>query len=281
MLRRAPTVYWALLAHLPRFERRSLHLFCVGTPKSGTSSIAGIFDEHYRSAHEPLEGEFIEWIVTTNTQRDGHDWFPADSATYLQSRDRELSLEVESNHLLIHCLEDLDQTFPDAKYIFTIRDCYTWLNSVINQQIVAQSDSDTWDPIHRLQYASPAHEYDHADRKLADWGLYPVSAYFSYWAWHNRKVLDVLPPSSRITIRTGEISERLNDIADFVDVPRTTLSPRRSHANRRSDKQLHILDLVDSNFLHDQAHRYCKEIMDNIFPSIDAPSDVFDQERVG
>jgi len=43
------------------FQKRAFHAFCLGTPKSGTHSIANMF-KGYRASHEPNEVFMINLI---------------------------------------------------------------------------------------------------------------------------------------------------------------------------------------------------------------------------
>ena len=269
LLAHAPTVYWSAIPYIPRFRQRRFHAYCIGTNKSGTTSIGQLLTPHYRSAHEPHIGEFLNWVVRYDTSSTSH----IDPVTYLKGRDRELDLEMESNHLLVHCLDELYGLFPGAAYIFTIRDCYTWLNSAINQQLHAQADSDLWDPLYEIRYA-PGEEFPDEERKLAEHGLFPVRSYLRYWSWHNQTVLDIIPPDARLTLRTHEISDRLNDIADLLAIPPSTLNRRRSHANRRKKKNTHILDLVDADYLQGQVEQCGASLVKDFFPTVRHPLDV-------
>jgi len=265
-----PALYWRVCQCIPRLQPRRFQAYCIGTNKSGTHSLANLFAKHYRSAHEPLVLELIDQIAEHE-----QGTLSVSPEQYLKGRDRELYLELESNHLLIHFLDDLYRSFPDAKYIFTIRDCYSWINSAMNQQLV--NPSSKWAPIARLRYASPGCKRHKAERKLTTYGLHSVSGYFSYWTHHNRKVLHTLPADRLLIVRTHEISESLDRIADFLDIPVDTIDRTQSHSYQRKDKPLNILNVVKSRYLEEQALHFCNDIMNEFFPEIDSPKDVLSE----
>jgi len=108
--------------------------YCVGTSKSGTHSIAGIFASHYRAAHEPEVQSSIELVLATQET--------AATRETLLDRDRRLSLDLEASNLLAFIAADLVAAFPAARFVMTIRDCYAWLDSCLNHQMNASRGDD-------------------------------------------------------------------------------------------------------------------------------------------
>src|SRR5262245_60727386 len=73
---------------------RRFHAFGVGTPKSGTRSLAGLFERSFRAAHEPdVEPvvEMMDQMIHGRVDREGLERF-------FHRRDRRLRLELESSH---------------------------------------------------------------------------------------------------------------------------------------------------------------------------------------
>ncbi len=46
---------------------RAFHAYCIGTQKSGTHSIAGLFQPLYKAAHEPEHYELFQLLLATQT----------------------------------------------------------------------------------------------------------------------------------------------------------------------------------------------------------------------
>ncbi|EDN71821.1 hypothetical protein BGS_1208 [Beggiatoa sp. SS] len=42
---------------------RAFHAYCIGTQKSGTHSIAGLFQPRYQAAHEPEHYELVQLLL--------------------------------------------------------------------------------------------------------------------------------------------------------------------------------------------------------------------------
>src|SRR5436190_16002112 len=108
---------------------RRTRFYCVGTGKSGTHSVAEMFSRNVRAQHEPEALELIDKILDRHFGRITE----AEWTEWLRARDRRLALEVDSSHLNLDLLDFLLHEFPDARFLLTIRDCYSWLNSMFNQ----------------------------------------------------------------------------------------------------------------------------------------------------
>ena len=96
-------------------------LYCVGTAKSGTHSIAGIFDNKYKVAHEAESKMLINLILNYYSDRIEINKMKK----YLIDRDKRLNLDVDSSQLNFFVLKLLLELFPNSKYILTIRDPYS------------------------------------------------------------------------------------------------------------------------------------------------------------
>src|ERR1043166_1722999 len=84
---------------------RRFHAYCVGTPRSGTESMAGLFAKNYRAKNEPGARSLIYSIL--DWSRDGRGGEDLPLRDYMQTRDRRLWLEFEANHLLYYVIDNL------------------------------------------------------------------------------------------------------------------------------------------------------------------------------
>jgi len=106
--------------------------YCIGMDKTGTVSMTIMFnDKGFRTMHEPENRFLINKILAFYNGKMKKDKLVA----YIKQRDRRLSLEMEASHLNIYLLEILVNEFSNAKFILTMRDCYSWLDSQINHVI--------------------------------------------------------------------------------------------------------------------------------------------------
>src|SRR5262245_13877986 len=80
---------------------RSFHAYCIGTPKSGTHSIAEVFGTRYRVAHEPEYDLLIETILSASSGAIDHSRL----AKFVRARDKQLNLELECSHPLFYLLD--------------------------------------------------------------------------------------------------------------------------------------------------------------------------------
>ena len=115
---------------LSYFLPRKFHVFCLGAAKT------------VRLVIDHLEGKFNRDQMTK----------------LLKERDSELGLELESAHPLVYIGHSLCETFPQSKFIITIRNPYKWLGS-------------------RLSY--------HYQAKAKGWDIYR-----DYFWWKNNKLYD-------------------------------------------------------------------------------------------
>ena len=241
---------------------RRMHAFCVGTGKSGTHSLVGMFQGAYRTAHEPDAEMFIEIIAAELEGR-----MPAEAvAAWLRQRDRRLWLEMDASLLNGSVVGHLVALFPDARFILTIRDCYSWLDSFINH-IQTRKASEAWKRWRRVRYAPAELVYSRGEEVLRDNGLYPVDAYLRRWATHNKEVLGAVPPHRLLVVRTDRIGDSAPQMAEFLGIPLNTIDVGQSHLNRRT-AQAEILSRVDPGLVEQRVVEHCRELMAKYFPDI-------------
>jgi len=254
----------------PGFIRRPeprFRLYCVGLGKTGTHSVANLFKEHYRSDHE-VGAEMDIRMVRAML---GNEEPPMDPVEYIRRRDRYLRLEVDSNNLLRYFLDPLLAEFPDARFVVTIRDCYSWVDSVFNNRL-ARRISPGWKSLRALTFQTEGIPFPPEEQVLADRGLIPLEACFSTWARENSRTIGAIPANRLLIVRTDQLGDSLDRIAEFVGVPPEHLDRRRSHAYR-APKKFGLLEQIDQEHLIATAERCCGELMREHFPEIRGPKD--------
>ncbi len=253
------------------FRPRRFQAFGVGTPKSGTRSLAGLFERSYRAAHEPEAESLVEMMDLVARQQLERERV----ARFLRRRDRRLRLELESSHPTAFFLEILLDEFPDARFILTIRDCYSWLESVWGQFLrLPQRESMVfWSRMRDAYYRPDRFQHAPEERVLADHGLYTLDGYLSFWERHNAQVLTLVPSERLLVVRTHEIQRDAGRIASFLGVPAESLDPSRSHLNRAQSTR-GLLWQIDPGFVERKADLYCRALMARFFPEIRSLDDV-------
>ena len=94
-----------------------MHIYCIGAPKTGTKSIASVFEDRWRSAHEPQPVESIEFAVAF---RPG-EIERREALELLDLRDRILGLDCEAAFCLVNVAPLLVEAFPDSRFLFPTR----------------------------------------------------------------------------------------------------------------------------------------------------------------
>ena len=237
------------------------HLYCVGTGKSGTHSIAGIF-KNYKVAHDPDEHQAIKIITRIHKGQ----LTLSEARMHIKEREDYLDLEVNSSVLNYFFLGELLSLFPDAKFILTIRDCYTWLDSVLNHQL-SHPCPEWLKDFYEIRYRPNRYEHSKEDSILADCGLYSIEGYLACWAEHNAFVIQTVAKDRLLIVRTTDISVSLGRISDFVGVPLQTLDKQKTHLYPARTKY-YLLDKIDSDFLAEKADFHCSKLMAEFFPDI-------------
>ena len=242
---------------------RKTQLYCVGTAKSGTHSIAAIFGDSLRSAHEAEDEPFIDFIL--DKERGLIDSRTANR--YVKDRDRRLWLEIDSSQLNYFIIKILVDLFPKGRFVLTIRNPYSWLDSFINHQM-ARPVTDAWANLRDYRFKEDQLVHSEEDAPLSERGLYTLDGYLSYWAEHNQSVLNAVPPNRLLVVRTDNISEKTEKIAQFAGVPAQAADRARSHAFRARERY-NVLSELDPAYLQSRVDVHCKALTSAHFPDLE------------
>jgi len=252
----------------PHLLPRRFHAFCVGGPKTGTHSLAGVFSR-YRAWHEPLTEHFMQIIV----ERANGDLSDPAARNQIRRLDRRMWLEFNSSWINYFLLELLLEEFPRARFVLTIRDCYSWLDSMFNELLgrphsVFQTRFYRW----YIDSLSPGSHED-GDRVLAERGLWPLDLWLRAWNNHNVRMLHLVPRDRLLIVSTPDIRRDIPRLADFLGIPPDTLDAGRSHEYTAHAK-FGLLSQIDPNYLHACVAKQCGDLMKKFFPEIQCLSDV-------
>jgi Sulfotransferase domain len=246
---------------------RRAQLYGVGMAKSGTHSICSMFSRNVRASHEPqapqLIDKFFDWHDHRISDHDITEW--------IQARDREMALEVDSSWFNILILRFLTEKFPDARFVLTIRDCYSWLNSEFNRVLYAPSVFLQRVKVRKFLYRG---ELEHAPEEqiLKGKGIYTIDGYLSRWAAHNEQVLSCVPKERLFVVLTNQISARSYEVADFAGLPRYVVRLHRTHEYKNPVKQ-QLIRQIDRSFLEQKVEQHCRPLMAKFFPEIESLDD--------
>lgn len=233
-------------------QRRAFQLYGVGAPKTGTKSVAAIFGA-YRSAHEARYSRFPALLRA----RFAGDLPDEVARRWLRQRDARLWLECEAAHPLAWFARPLAQEFPDAKFLLTVRDCHSWLNSVLDQHLNTPRPATNLRDLYYGGHGDPVEEV------LAELGEYPLSAYLSYWARHNAEVLDGVPPDRLLVLPTQRLSRSIARIAEFTGADAGLLRAGRTHTHRAPTNHDVLSRIPRASFLA-AAEKWCRPVIDRL-----------------
>lgn len=227
-------------------------LFCVDDEKTGTHSVAGLFSA-YRAEHEP-EAHDLRPLVEARLRGD----LPEGALDrYLDGKDERLPLDVDSSFLNGEIIDVLVPRYPDARYVLTLREPRSWLDSKINQMVTYRSPR--WLELRALRHGPPeGHPPEEA--ALAERGLPTLDGFFSEYARFNTRVVAHVTPERLLVLRTPDIRAHADRLAAFAGVPLDALALERSHEFQGPVKH-HVLDEIDPAHLDAKLHQHCDPVV--------------------
>jgi hypothetical protein len=223
----------------PPRERR-FRIYNVGIAKTGTQSVAGIF-ANYRSLHEYLFADTVEAVA----RRASGELTDSAFREFIRWRDGLARLDVDSSSYNAFYVDVLADTFADARFIFVIRDYWSWLDSMLNMVLGSGAFMPEWMTDHCRTILGPAYAPSLGDdaEELSKRLPRLVHDGLAYWSKANRFVLDALPTDRSIQLRTSELSDSLPRLSAFVGVPTASLRRDLRHVHR-AGRQFHALRML-------------------------------------
>jgi sulfotransferase family protein len=248
---------------------RRFHAFGVSVGRSGTQSIARIFS-NYRAVHEPFYS--FTWYVLAESGSGKLD--TGDRRYALRMMDALMRPEISSAFFFNELLEDVMALYPDARFILSIRDCYSWLNSMLDtgipraERVAESAAKGTYYAAQRYVRMRPdLHPHPPEESLLKEYGLFSLDSYLGYWATRNQKVLDLVPADRLLILRTRDIGQSAAAFADFLKIDPETLVMERSHANQMTES-FNIMTRLDRAHLEAKIEQHCRPLMDRFYPEI-------------
>ena len=236
-----------------RVRRRRFRLYGVGDGKTGTTSLGLMFRDHYRSAHEADAERMLP--VSTSVlmgSASAHDVRAA-----LHRRSWRLNLEVDAANFLSPFAGRLAQMYDDARFVLTIRDCYSWLDSRI-EWIVRTDLPDIWRQNFDARYGRYRDHPRPEEEALQAAGLRPIASYLRYWSELPERVIRDVPQERLCIVRTEDLDRSCDRLATFVGAASSTIVP--AHVNR-NEERTGLLASVPIQVIDDLALEHCGPLM--------------------
>ena len=95
-------------------------------------------------------------------------------------------------------------------------------------------------------------------------GLYPISQYLDRWAERIERVTVAISQERLLILKTRELENSAERIADFCGVDRHLLSAKEAHRFPAATK-VGVLNAVDKNYLDDLIQQRCGAILEKYF----------------
>ncbi len=236
-------------------------LYGIGLGKTGTNVLASIFTG-LSAAHEPEAPKVIESILGYDSGR--IDWrYLRD---FVAARDRRLGLAVDVSNLNVFLLDLLVQMAPRAVFVLTIRDPYSWLDSILNHYLCRPPNA-SWRDFAMYRFGLEHQLHPPEERALADSGLFSLAGYLSYWRAHIDKALVAVPAERLLVVRTEQIASEAERIALFAGFPDSVVDRSRIQEYRNYDRRP-ILQSIPRCHLIEQVRMHCEPIASRFFPEI-------------
>jgi hypothetical protein len=97
-----------------------------------------------------------------------------------------------------------------------------------------------------------------------------VKAFLNAWNWHVNTCTGIIPPERRLILRTHEIGQSHQRLAEFLQIPVVSLDGRNGHLNR-STWVGKIDSLVEQSYLNERITAICGENLARYFPESTGP----------
>jgi hypothetical protein len=235
---------------------RRLWLYGVGNGKSGTTSLAAMFDD-YRSGHEVDRARAREVAARVYSGEIAPD--SPEVRALLRRRRWRLHLEVDVAGNLSPFAGTAARMYPKARFVLLIRDCFSWLDSRIETTLRYRVPND---PFFRARFMLHDDPFAPEEAPLQAAGVLPLASYLRAWAATNDEVLDRVPAERLMVIRLEDLDSSLPALAAFTGVPADTL--HRQHVNE-APSRTGLLAEIPRDFVIERVQEYCASHMERFW----------------
>ena len=228
-------------------QGRKCHAYCIGAAKTGTTSLAQIMSANIRAAHEP-EVEKTTQLVIDYLDNNISE---SEAKSRLLKRDLRLFLEFESSHPLGYLAPLIHQIFPESKFIITYREPLSWLKSRLNYHHYKKPDN--WEKYRNFIWSRHFHGYSKEELVLKKNGLFSIDAYLKQYFEQYELILNGLPESNVLFIKTENISQELESISQFLNIKADKLSPVWTN---KLQNQEDLINEIPQDFINERLDNF-------------------------
>ncbi len=246
-------------SRIRRLFPRTFQAYCVGAPKTGSTSIVAMFSSSYRSAHEPFPRKTNQLIIDWLDQKIDRSQLQKQ----LVERDHKLYLELESAHPLGYISDILADTFPRAKFIITLREPYSWLRSRLNYQLKGKGNPPAWKAYRDYFLASRHVNYAEEEKILETLGLCSLDTFLNQYADHYHRVLTQIPEQRFLLIKTSDLNASIPILADFLGIKPNKLEIAH---RKKTGQKIEPLKEINPDFTNARIWYHCHDLITQYFP---------------
>ena len=250
-----------------RLKRRAFHAYCIGVPRTGTTSIAGLFREYYRSGHEVDPEDVLKYSLDFREGKIQMHEFEQ----FILKRDRDLFLEMDSSTHNVYMIPVLLRLFPQAKFLIPIRDTISWLNSYIDYGINnrLKEGTNVISPqrtrMNEFRYGDLYHAYSQKENILKEFDMPSIEAFLYFYSTYYKTVLEIIPEDRRIIYNIVELKESIPAICSLLGISAYFLNSKNVRMNISSKKH-HVLEKIEPVYLQERIDYYCSDMMKRYYP---------------
>jgi hypothetical protein len=179
----------------------------------------------------------------------------------LLQRDRRLRLELDSSHPLGFLAVGLQEAFPGARFIVTVREPSAWLRSRVNFH--DRTDPPKWREYREYFWYERHRGYAPEEAVLRAHGLVSRDTYLSQYAAHYRLLLERLDWNRALLLRTSQLSNCEGELATFLGASESSIEV--THKKRGRPGQ-NLLDSIDAGFVRTKILTHCGFLIEKWFP---------------
>jgi hypothetical protein len=232
-----------------------MKIYNLGIEKTGTTSIAGIF-KNYNSVHEFEFENTISKIYNWKNNIISRNEF----VQYINNREENRNSAFVDSSSYNHYFADIIlEKFPNAKFIFTIREARSWFISDINMiyrlyNIFSQTyrrkyfdirtDGDILFSLEASKKGLPLGIDKHFTTILLNTNLIEDSLQYYYSSI--KKIKDLIPKEKLLILNTENISNSINELSNFSEINVNELLLNNSRENQRVTKKQYF-NCLDNN----------------------------------
>ena len=234
-------------------------IYCVGLFRTGTNTIFEVFNRSYRAGHEFMLEQTLMSVHGYVSGQISRDEF----IEFVRNRDVEGNLELDSYGFTYFFIDILVKEFPDAKFILTIRDCYSWVNSCIanvHRYYEEESIQGLLSLFSNIDHL-PDNRFEWIDRSGNKVCLEQM---IKIWNQVNTNILNTVPADRLLILKTGDLADSLPELAHFVGASVDDLDIL--HANKGDS--INYLSCFEPVALEKIFDQHCRKLMSDIFPEI-------------